>query len=145
MPCEKKMGFANRRALRFNSALPPARIPVRAVVQTQCNTDYLPTKAGSAAKLIGEKLIQRATSEPDRLIASPPRGTMPESPLKGLRQMRKSTVSRRGLALLVVWKPAGATDRKRKDQRREQKQSAQWWPCPVKGGGGRKRSWYKGD
>ena len=79
------MGFAIRRSLRFDSALPPARITIRTAVQTRQNTDTSPTKAGSPAKLIGEKLLQRAAGEPNRLIAAPPKGTMPESLLKGLR------------------------------------------------------------
>ena len=79
------MRFDNGRALRFDPALPPARIPVRTVVQMRRNIECLSTKEGSAVKLIGEKLLRLAAGEPDMLIALHPRGTMPESPLKGLR------------------------------------------------------------
>ena len=102
-PCtEEALGLAQCRALRFDTALPQARIPVRAVVPTRRNTNSSPTKAGAAAKIIRKRLVKRAAVNPDRMIVVTLLGKMPGSPLKSLRRMHEKTVTRREPVLLAV-------------------------------------------
>ena len=125
-PCtEKYMGLARRRALRFDTVLPQARIPVRAVILTRCNSESSPTKAGATSKLIGERLVHRAAGKPNRLTTTNPRGNMTESLLKGMRLLREITIPRREPLLLAVWRPGGPKGGKRKPEVRFRVASAE--------------------
>ena len=102
-PCiEKKVGLVNCRVLRFDTVLPAATIPVREQRRTRSNAESSPSRAASAAKIMGRKLLLRAANKPDRLMRESLKDTMPESPLRGLRQIKEKVVKRRGPGLLAV-------------------------------------------
>ena len=109
-PCvENKMGLARRRVICYDSNDPNLRSPVRVMKQTRSNLPS-PTKLSANARIIGDKLLVRAAGETDRLLVATPKVT--ESPLKSLRQMRKSVAPRRKPNPLAVWRP-GSTHRTR--------------------------------
>ena len=117
LPCtEKVLDLVQHRALRFDTALPQARSPVRVVVWTHRNTNSLPTKIGAAARLIRERLVQRATVKPNSISVVTPAGKILESPLKSLPRMREKTETRPEPVLLAVWRPKGASGRKRRSE-----------------------------
>ena len=159
-PClQKKLGLSSPRALRFDTVLPvaksPARVvprrprikecspsragstakaigeriqrrlagdpatsPVRAWCPTRSNAESLPSRAASAAKIIGGKLLLRAANKPTRLMTESPKDTMPESPLRGVRQIKERVVKRRGPGLLAVNRPGGRGRKRKGEEKR---------------------------
>ena len=118
-PCiGKKVGLANCRVLRFDTVLPAATSPVRAQRRTRSNAESSPSRAASAAKIIGRKLLLRAANKPDRLMTDSPTDTMPKSPLRGVRQIKERVVKRRGPGLLAVNRPGGRGRKRKGEEKR---------------------------
>ena len=105
---ERKPGLATRRLLRFDVDQTKPRSLARALIQTRRNADS--SRAGGAAQLIGEQIQHRTARVSDSPTMVTPRGALPESLFKHLRQIQGEVVPRR--SVLAVWKPAKVVGKK---------------------------------